>query len=372
MKKYFTLSALAALALSSLSAQAQFTVDGTLSPTEVGTGTGKYQLLGTYTGTHSIADRGLKDLYVGVTATTLNIMVVASPEIDGYNSMLFYLDVPNKTGIAAGTRLPGSSNDGNGGRESLRQRPTLDMPVDYGFRLTTSPFGRPNENAIYLSRVDYTVAPGANGYNEIGMGAGKKDGTLTTDANDPAGAKTAFQTSATGSVAANTSTGWELEIPLSALGGLATGSNLRMMAAYIDDFRSFNSDVLPQIAGRTTALGIDPDFTAIAGDQFYTYQVNSTALATRTGSAPALQAAAYPNPVAAASRLAYTVPVSAQPVTVEVYNSLGQKSLSLVNATQNAGRHEVALASLQNLAAGPYLVTLRVGQQLSRHRVVVE
>ncbi len=94
MKKFATLSALTALALASFGAQAQFTVDGTLSPAEMGTGTGKYQLVGTYTGTHSIADRGLKALYVGTTATTLNIMVVASPEIDGYNSLLFYLDAP--------------------------------------------------------------------------------------------------------------------------------------------------------------------------------------------------------------------------------------------------------------------------------------
>lgn len=371
MKNLFTLSAIGALALASFSARAQFTVDGTLGAAEIGTGTGKYQLVGTYTGAHSIADRGLKALYVGTTATTLNIMVVASPEIDGYNSLLFYLDAPNKTGIAAGTRLPGSSNAGNGGRESLRQRPTLDMPVDYGFRLTTSPITDANGGAIYLSRVDYTVTPGANGYDEIGMGAGKKDGSLTTDANDPAGAKTAFKASATGSVAANTSTGWEFEIPLAAIGGAAAGSNFNMMVAYIDDFRSFNSDVLPTIAGQTTALGIDPDFTAIAGKQFYTYQVGTGVLASRTVAA-ALQASAYPNPLVANSRLAYTVTGTSQAVSVEVYNSLGQKALSQLNTTQAAGSHELGLAPLQQLAAGSYLVTLRVGSQLSTHRVVVE
>lgn len=295
MKRFATLSTLStltALALASFGAQAQFTVDGTLSAAEIGTGTSKYQLVGTYTGAHSIADRGLKALYVGTTATTPNIMVVASAEIAGYNSLVFYLDAPNKTGIAAGTRLPGSTNAGNDGRESLRQRPTLDMPVDYGFRCTTSPF-LDNNNAIYLSRVEYTATP----YDEIGEGSVKKDGTLATDTKDPAGVKSAYQTSATGSVAANTGTGWEFEIPLAAIGGAAAGSNLSMLAAYIDDFKSFNSDVLPTIAGRTTALGIDPDFTAIAGNQYYTYQVGSGVLAARTGSAPALQAIAYPNPV---------------------------------------------------------------------------
>ena len=372
MKRFLTLSTLAALTAASFSAQAQFTVDGTLSPTEIGTGTGKYQLVGTYTGTHSIADRGLKALYVGTTATTLNIMVVASPEIDGYNSLLFYLNAPNKTGIAAGTRLPGSSNSGNGGRESLRQRPTLDMPVGYGFRMTTSPITDANGGAMYLSRVDYTVTPGANGYDEIGEGAGKKNGSLTTDTNDPAGVLTAFQTSATGSVAANISTGWEFQIPLAAIGGAAAGSNLNVMAAYIDDFRSFNSDVLPQIAGQATALGIDPDFTAIPGKQFYTYQVGTGVLASRTATA-SLPASAYPNPVAASSRLAYTVADAAQPVTVTAYNSLGQPALTLLDAaTQAAGEHSLALAPLQRLAAGMYLLQVRAGNQFSTQRVVVQ
>jgi hypothetical protein len=366
MKPLYTLSAIVALMAASFGAQAQFTVDGTLAPAEVGAGAGKYQLVGTYTGAHNQADRGLKALYVGTTATTLNIMVVASAETSDYNSLVLYLDTPNRTGIAAGTQLPGSTNAGNGGRESLRQRPTLDMPVDFAFRCTTSPFLDAN-NAIYLSRVNYTMAP----YDEVGMGAGRKDGTLTTDANDPAGAKTAYQTSTTGSVSANTATGWEFEMPLSALGGAAAGSDFKMMVAYIDDFRSFNSDVLPTIAGQTTALGIDPNFSTIPGNQHYTYRVGTGVLAARSATAE-LQAAAYPNPVAAASCLAYTVSGLAQSVTVEVHNGLGQKALSLVNATQSAGRHEVALAPMQGLAAGSYLVTLRVGQHLSRHRVVVE
>ncbi|MGI4738620.1 MAG: T9SS type A sorting domain-containing protein [Janthinobacterium lividum] len=367
MKRIFTLSTLVALTAAAFSAQAQFTVDGTLAPAEIGTGPGKYQLVGTYTGTHNQADRGLKALYVGTSATTLNIMVVASVElVGGYNSLLFYLDAPTKTGIAAGTRLPGSTNAGNDGRESLRQRPTLDMPVDYAFRCTTSPFMDSN-NAIYLSRVDYTAAP----YNEIGEGTGPKNGTVVTDATDLGGVRTAYQTSATGSVAANTTTGWEFEIPLAAIGGAAAGTNLNMMVAYIDDFKSFNADVLPQIAGRTTALGIDPDFTTIAGNQFYTYQVGTGVLASRAASAT-LPASAYPNPVVATSRLVYTVADATQPVTVEAFNSLGQRLATLLPATsQNAGEHSVALAPLQSLAAGVYLVRVQAGSQVTNQRVVV-
>ena len=371
MKSLFTLSAIAALTAASFGAQAQFAVDGTLGATELGTGAGKYQLVGTYTGVHSIANRGLKVLYVGTTATTLNILVVASAEIDGYNSLVLYLDAPNKTGIAAKTQLPGSNNANNDGRESLRQRPTLDMPVDYAFRCTTTPLQN-TDGDKYLSRVDYTIAnPGAAGYPEIGMGAGKKDGTVTIDANDPGMVKTAYKTSGpTGTVVTNNSTGWEIEIPLATIGGAATGTNFNMMVAYIDDFKSFNSDVLPTIVGQTTALGINPDFTAKAGNQFYTYQVGTGVLATRSATA-ALKASVYPNPVAANSRLAYTVSGTAQPVSAEVYNGLGQKVSTLLSATQTTGAHSLELAPLQKLAAGSYLVTLRVGTQLSTHRVSV-
>ena len=103
MKKLFTRAALAALCLSALGAQAQFTVNGTLAPAEVGTGLGKYQLVSTYTGTHSVADRGLKALYMGATATTLNVFVQASAEQGAYSAIVLFLDLPNGgSGRAAG------------------------------------------------------------------------------------------------------------------------------------------------------------------------------------------------------------------------------------------------------------------------------
>jgi len=368
MKKFSTLATVAALTAAAFSAQAQITVDGTLSAAEMGTGTGKYQLVGTYTGTHSVADRGLKALYMGTSATMLNIMVVASPEIAGYNSLVLYLDAPNKAGIAAGTRLPGSNSTDS----PLRTRPTLDMATDYGFRITTSPLTDANGGAMYLSRVDYTTAPGANGYPEIGMGTNPKNGSLTSDSNDPAMAQTAFRSSTTGSVAANTSTGWEFQIPLAALGGAATGSLLNVMVAYVADDTSYNSDVLPQIAGQTASLGMSPNFTLIAGKQFYTYQVGTGVLASRAASV-AQAPAVYPNPVAADSRVRYTVADQAQPVTITAYNALGQPALTLLDAaTQPTGEHSLALAPLQQLAAGVYLLQVRTGSQLTSQRVVVQ
>ena len=213
MKNLFTLSALAALTVASFGAQAQFTLDGTLSPAEVGTGPGKYQLVGTYTGTHSVANRGLKALYMGTTATTINFMVVASPEAtSGYNALVMYLDAPRKTGIAAGTRLPG----GDDNTSQFKHRPTLDMQVDYGFRLTASPLNGTDMN-VYNSKIDYTVAPNAAGrYPDKYLGPMGKTGTgfTVTDATtNVVGARVSYKTSATGDVTANTTTGWEFEYP---------------------------------------------------------------------------------------------------------------------------------------------------------------
>ncbi|MBH8567340.1 T9SS type A sorting domain-containing protein [Microvirga sp. STS02] len=371
MNKHFTLSALAALALSSLSAHAQFTVDGTLSAAEIGTGTGKYQLLGTYVGTHSVNDRGLKAIYMGTTATTLNIMVVASPEQTSYSALVLYLDAPNKTGVAAGTRLPG----GDDASSQLRHRPTLDFQADFGFRVTASPLGGGDLSA-YHSKMDLTLPLNTAGKApDKYLGPADKQGTTFTISDATTnfvGAKVAFKTAAGGSVTANNSTGWEVEYPLSSLGGAATGSLFRVMAGYVADNGDFYSDVLPQVAGRTTDLGTDPNFTTIAGNQFYTYQVGTGLLANRAATAEALGLNAYPNPLTSASTLSYTVASGTQPVSVEVYNALGQRVLSLLNADQAAGTHTTALAPLQQLAAGSYLVKLQVGTQLTSRRVVVE
>lgn len=371
MKKHFTLSALAALALSSLSAQAQFTVDGTLSTAEIGTGLGKYQLLGTYAGAHSVNDRGLKAIYMGTTATTLNIMVVASPEQTAYSALALYLDTPNKTGVAAGTRLPGGDDTSS----QLRHRPTLDMPADFGFRVTVSPLNGTDANS-YHSKVDLTAALNAAGKApDKYLGPVDKQGTVLniTDATTNfVGAKLTFKTGSAGSVTANTSTGWELELPLSSLGGAATGNLFRVMAAYVADNGDFYSDVLPQVAGQTTDLGTDPNFSTIARSQFYTYQVGTGLLGSRAATAEALAATTYPNPLTSASQLSYTITSGTQPVSVEVYNALGQRVLNLLNADQAAGPHTAALAPLQKLAAGSYLVKLQVGTELTSRRVVVE
>ena len=125
-------------------ARAQFVVDGRASASEIGPG--KYQLVASYNGSHSVADRGLKSLYVARTATTLNIMMVASPTLaTDYSSLVLYLNAPGRAGTPAGTRLAGSSAI----ESPLLHRPTLDLEADYGLRLTTSATGVNNDSVYY-------------------------------------------------------------------------------------------------------------------------------------------------------------------------------------------------------------------------------
>jgi hypothetical protein len=373
MKNLCSLIATGCLAAASLSAQAQFTVDGRASAAEIGTGPGKYQLAGTYAGNHLDADRGLKALYVGYTATTLNIMVVGSAEAPdatttfGYRGLVLYLNTPARAGVPAGVQLAGGSD----GQSPLKHRPTLDMQVDYGFRASVGS-AVASASDVYFSAVSYvtgtTVAAGADPY----IGQGSKAGAVATAAATAAvlpGTRLAYFN--TTSLTANTTNaGFEIEIPLAALGGTApgAGSRIDVLAAYTDADGGFFSEVIPQIAGRTATLGTDPNFTTIAGTQAVAFSLGSGVLASRSETATAFDFNVYPNPAQGVATVAYRVPAGPEAVSLAVYNALGQLVRPVASAVQS-GRQQVALGQLP---AGAYLVQLRVGSQLTSRKIVIE
>ena len=241
-------------------ARAQFVVDGRASASEIGPG--KYQLVASYNGSHSVTDRGLKSLYVARTATTLNIMMVASPTLaTDYSSLVLYLNAPGRAGTPAGTRLAGSSAI----ESPLLHRPTLDLEADYGLRLTTSATGV-NNDSVYYSYVDYTTPPTVNGRTlDHFLGATSNNGqSRTITGGDMVALKLAYANTPT--LSANTNTGWEMQIPLSAIGAQA-GSALDIFGAFTSSTGEFTTDLFPQIPGRTTAIGVDPDFTTIPDTQ---------------------------------------------------------------------------------------------------------
>ncbi|HEX8327233.1 MAG TPA: T9SS type A sorting domain-containing protein [Hymenobacter sp.] len=366
MKPFFTLATVASLAAASLSANAQFTVDGKADAAEIGTGLGKYQLAGSYTGTRLDGDRGLRSVYVGYTATTLNIMVVGSAQAANsgdYRALVLYLNTPARAGAPAGVQL-----GGNDGQSPLKHRPTLDLQTDYGLRASVGP----GATDVYFSNASYVTGTGApTAGTDNYVGSGNKNGTAVTSTTAIlTGSRFAYLNTATLTDNTNNA-GFEIEIPLAVLGGttpLTAGSRLDLFAAYTNGDGVFFTDVIPQIAGQTTALGADPNFTTIAGNQSVGFVLGTGVLASRNAVANGLDFQVYPNPASATAKVAYTVPTGRQAVSVDVYNALGQRVRSLAKAEQ-AGTQEIALGSLP---AGAYLVKLRVGDQLTSRKVVVQ
>ncbi|HEX8505615.1 MAG TPA: T9SS type A sorting domain-containing protein, partial [Hymenobacter sp.] len=227
---------------------------------------------------------------------------------------------------------------------------------------------------IYSSIVSYATGMGtpAVGTDTYLGSAGNKSGLVVTSAGNLPGTKFAYFS--TTSLAANTSavnSGMEIEIPLSALGGtaVAAGSRLDLFAAFTDSNGNFvSTETIPEVVGRTTAFGTDPDFTTIPGNQSAAYVLGTGVLASRNAVANGLDFQVYPNPATATAKVAYTVPAGRQSVSLAVYNGLGQRVRSLASAEQ-AGTQEFALGSLP---AGAYLVKLQVGKQLTSRKVVVQ
>ena len=373
MKPLLTLFAAGFLtATAALTASAQFTVDGKATAAEIGTGIGKYQLAATYNGSHLDTDRGLSALYVGYTATTLNIMLVGSAEsantTGAYRALILYINTPGRPGSAAGVQLVGGSE----GLSPLKHKPTLDMITDYGFRASVGPTSA-TTNDLYFSRVSYVTGTSVTPGTDTFIGAGSKTGAQATAPStlDLAGSKFAYNNTTT-LTANTTNSGFEIEIPLAVLSSPAStvtvGSDVDLFAAYTDGDGVFFSDVLPSIPGRTTALGTNPNFTTIPGNQFVTYIIGGSILSSRAALANGFDFRVYPNPAQAGATVAYTVPAGPQPVALAVYNALGQRVQALGGGLQ-AGRQQVALG---HLPAGAYLVRLQIGDQRTSQKVVVE
>ncbi|WP_426491161.1 T9SS type A sorting domain-containing protein [Hymenobacter sp. 102] len=362
MKRPFTLAALGLLTAASFSASAQIVLDGKVAATEIGTGTNRYQLASTYTGTHSVTGKGLQSLYVGASSTKLYVMIVGSAETAAdYPGYVLYLNVPGKNGVAAGTQLKG----GAAGDSPLKHTPTMDMETDYGVRATLSPSAMTD---VYYSFVDYTngnAAPVADSY----QGAGKKDGTVLTFSATTgpfAGARAALVKSADLTAATAAGSGLELEFDLAAM-GLTSTSQINLMVGYVKDGGAFTSDVLPQVVGQTTDLGSSPDFSTLAGRQNITYNLSTGILASRSAVASALKFNVYPNPSPATATIDYVVS-GKQEVALDVFNSLGQRVRSIASGSQSGAQSY----SLDNLASGAYFVKLRVGENNTSQKIVIQ
>lgn len=367
MKKLFTLAAAGSLVAASLGAQAQITLDGKVDASEVATTatSGKYQLVSSYTGTHSVADHGLKTLYIGTSDTKLYIAVVGSFEQGtSYPAVIAYLNLPGVTGVPAGTKLAG----GAAGDSPLKITPTMDFEVDYAFRLTVDKDITSNG---YYSFADYSKGNAAPVPDTYQGSAPKTGAPITATATDGPfkGSRVAYLPSA--SLATNaTNTGAEFEFDLASFGLTATTPNMDLFVAYVNDGGVFTSDTFPPIAGQTAALDPMQDFTKIDGKQYLTYQVGAGALATKA-SAAAVGLGVYPNPVAGVSTISYRVAGASAPVRIELQDMLGRTVRVLENSVKTTGNQSKSIAS-GDVAAGTYFVRVQVGDNVATSKVVLQ
>lgn len=77
-----------------------------------------------------------------------------------------------------------------------------------------------------------------------------------------------------------------------------------------------------------------------------------------------------PNPVEANATIAYTL-AEAQPVTLTVYNLLGQKVATLVDEKQEPGAYEVTWDTGQTVSSGVYFYRLTAGDFTATRKMTV-
>ena len=258
MQKIYFVSLLLALA-GSLSAQP--VIDGKVSASET-----DYQLLASFSDLNQtgFGPYGIADLYAYEDGTNLYVAITGVPEAN-FNKVLLMVDVVQNTGgVPAGTSAAPLTSF-NGGIATF-DVPDLDLVLSATRGNTVD-----GTSELYYSLIGYD-----NGStSDVFLGGGSDDGTpiFSGDANYSTFVG-AYDGDGIADVSAYDGTqAIEFSISLVDLGFAGVGGDINLMAAYTSgsaDF--FSANTLPEIPGQAgTNLGGDPNFTAIAGDQFVTF-----------------------------------------------------------------------------------------------------
>jgi len=381
MKKHLTAITASALALSSLTVQAQITLDGVVNANEIGAG--NYVSLGAFTPTHvpgaGFGMFGLLRLYGANTGHKFYVALAGNPEPSGNNFQL-YMDLPGRAGVPAGTPLPditglGTVFDPNDPTKNYGGT-KLDMDVDAAFAMHGS---GDVQAAVFSSATSATA-------KSLGGGAAiLTDGTVNPiPASETTGVYRLFAGTQVAYLASPTnldgnpgslngggagSLALEMEFDNAAM-GLPSGSSIvHLLAAYVSGDGYWSSDVIPEVTGNgNNNLGFRPDFSALAGTQSATLSV---VLGTRQADEAVVAMSVFPNPAKGLSTISYRVLGGAQPVAVVVSDLVGRQAKTLLNQTQRAGIHDLKVQP-GDLAAGTYLVKVQVGDKVATRKLVVE
>ena len=231
--------------------------------------------MGQYTRAHSsstgFGDWGLLQAYVSNTSTKLTIGVRGSVEPLGStavgNVFQVYLDLPNRTGVAAGGALPAAYSSAGTSFDAM-QGTRMDMQTDYGLALGYSSTG-----ALTAQYVDYTQT---GSYGVAGaLGTVSASGTASTFYSSAAlsrfyGARMAYTAPSPNYLTYNNGQAWEVELDLASL-GVTPGQQVRVFVLYgSGDSGYVATDFIPE-SGTTTNPGYAPNFGLYSGVQAYTY-----------------------------------------------------------------------------------------------------
>ncbi|AMJ67467.1 T9SS type A sorting domain-containing protein [Hymenobacter sp. PAMC 26628] len=405
MKKLTTLTLATTLAAATLSAQAQIALDGVISANEIGTGAGQYQSLGKFTTSHTptpggptgFGNAGLLQMYGANSASKLYISLAGTIEASNNNFQL-YMDLPNVTGVPVGTGLPsiaGSSTVFGTFAGGSIGGTKLDLEADVAIATT----GKGDVYAaIYKSATSGVAAALAVGTKVDGTSSTVPATATTGDYALFAGTRLAYKTltdasgkslglsdnpgNANGGGAG--SYALEYEFDRTALGLPSGASIVKVFAAYVSGDAYWSSDIIPETTGGTQGtgntkvttgglnnIGFSPDFTnttLFPGLQAATLSV--VVLSSRQADDAVVAMSVFPNPSRGESTVSYQVKGAAQPVSVRVTDLLGRDVQTLLDAPQSAGIHQLRVP-MNHLAAGVYLVKVRVADKVATRRLAV-
>ncbi|WP_046245716.1 T9SS type A sorting domain-containing protein [Hymenobacter terrenus] len=401
MKKLFTLAAAGTMAVGSLTAQAQVTVDGVLSAAEISTA--NYQLVGKFTTPRGFGDYGLLSLYAASSPTKFYFFVAGTVENNG-NALQLYMDLPGVTGATTGVSLPA----GAAGTSFEKMTAKLDLPADMALALRSDGTGFQVEGAVYTSataatsrKLTTTAAPVS------GTGTALTLPTPTgTGYSKLAGARVAYRTTTSGKVLTNPgynastatpaygaagSFGWEIELDRANF-TLATGTpTLSIFVVQNNPTGGFlSSDYIPQSTGALPASGGFPspnlggpdnnsgagntggavDFAIVPGRQATTITLGASGILGNKAAEAAVAMAVYPNPAIDAVTIAYNVANKSDAVNVVLTDLMGRQVRVLENSVKSTGT-QLTTVSTAAVAAGTYLVQVQVGENISTRKVVL-
>lgn len=377
MKKFFTLTTAATLAVAALSAQAQaITVDGTLGATEINS-TG-YQLVGRYTNNHSFGDAGLLSLYAAADANNVYFFLAGTLETATdntvRNSLQLYFGRPGVASIPVGTALPlPATSTPLTSFQNVSSK--MDFPVNFGLGVkgTTTAGQVQVEGIVYTAGTTPTAATQAltSGLN-VTTGAPatiSATGAYALFANAVVAFKNSskLSTNPGSPTGAATSTGLEISLNRASLGIPAAGGAFQLFGLQNNaDGNFFSSDIIPQNTGAAPgadangSLQHSPDFTAIPGLQAATLQLSATGGVLASKAAAAAQVfSLYPNPALAGSLLQLQLNHPVEHTTYTLRNVLGQ----VVQTRTFAGT--AAQLATAGLPVGTYLLTVESPTQLA-------